>query len=400
MTPEEYFSVLGLKSDATLEEIKKAYRVLAKKYHPDVNPNNRLAENRFKLATEAYDSLMDPNFRLSYTNSLPPKPTAEPSSLDFGEVYEDSVHSLIFTIHNHGGKVKTEPILSLSNQNSWFSWEPLNSQAEAEGYCPFEIKITAHGCRLKGKAQSNEWVEITLDGVPTRVSLHARFRIRQTKSQPLPPQDAKRTITTTGKQTKPPKPSVGPASRRPPNRVKVQQPPPQQPLREQPSRKQPTREQWRIQSGRWITQAVRSRVFAIGLLVCGTVFIFSKGAAVLDYLQRNTPGQIEQRERAQQVKNLNSSGQTENKLKKEKNARPSNEPSPGQATANTRDIKSSTEHASTETVTPVQPASAPSPQQTEVIQLPHRLSAEQCAERKAAKKRGEYPYIPPECNEP
>ena len=56
---DEYFSVLELKSNATEEEIKKAYRRLAMLYHPDKNPNNPAAEEKFKKVVEAYNILVE-----------------------------------------------------------------------------------------------------------------------------------------------------------------------------------------------------------------------------------------------------------------------------------------------------------------------------------------------------
>ncbi len=66
MAKEDFYQVLGVKRDAKPEEIKKAYRRLARKYHPDVNPGDKSAEDRFKKITEAHEVLSDEKKRKVY----------------------------------------------------------------------------------------------------------------------------------------------------------------------------------------------------------------------------------------------------------------------------------------------------------------------------------------------
>lgn len=63
---KNYYTILGVREDAGVEEIKKAYRRLAKQYHPDANPGNKAAEEKFKEISEAYDVLSDPQKRQQY----------------------------------------------------------------------------------------------------------------------------------------------------------------------------------------------------------------------------------------------------------------------------------------------------------------------------------------------
>ena len=72
----DYYEVLGVAKDADEATIKKAYRQLAKKYHPDVNPGDKDAEEKFKEVNEAYQTLSDPQKRASYDQFGPDGPQA------------------------------------------------------------------------------------------------------------------------------------------------------------------------------------------------------------------------------------------------------------------------------------------------------------------------------------
>ena len=63
---KDYYSVLGVSRTAEADEIKKAFRKLARKYHPDVNPGDKAAEAKFKEVSEAYEVLSDPEKRQKY----------------------------------------------------------------------------------------------------------------------------------------------------------------------------------------------------------------------------------------------------------------------------------------------------------------------------------------------
>src|SRR5215813_4982678 len=65
-TKKDYYETLGVKKSASADDIRKAFRKLARKYHPDVNPGDKSAEEKFKAISEANDVLSDPKKRKIY----------------------------------------------------------------------------------------------------------------------------------------------------------------------------------------------------------------------------------------------------------------------------------------------------------------------------------------------
>jgi molecular chaperone DnaJ len=86
--PRDYYEVLGVSRTVGEAELKKAYRQLAMQYHPDRNPGDTVAENRFKEVNEAYAILSDPDKRAQYDRFGTVSPGAGFSG-DFGSLFED-----------------------------------------------------------------------------------------------------------------------------------------------------------------------------------------------------------------------------------------------------------------------------------------------------------------------
>ncbi len=84
----DYYRVLGVEKNATQQEIKKAYRNLAKKYHPDKNKNNQTTEEKFKQVSEAYEILGDVKKREEYDNPPISSMGFDSAFNDFGSMFE------------------------------------------------------------------------------------------------------------------------------------------------------------------------------------------------------------------------------------------------------------------------------------------------------------------------
>jgi DnaJ-class molecular chaperone len=75
-TQKDYYAILGVSRDAKPVEVRKAYRRLARKYHPDVNPGNKAAEEKFKELSQAYEILGDDKKRQVYDQYSSRRPWA------------------------------------------------------------------------------------------------------------------------------------------------------------------------------------------------------------------------------------------------------------------------------------------------------------------------------------
>src|SRR5258706_7459086 len=94
MAKRDYYEVLGVNRDAPEDDLKKAYRKLAMKWHPDRNPENPKAEDHFKEAKEAYEVLCEPQKRAAYDQfghaGVDPHAVGGPGGAGgFGDIFGD-----------------------------------------------------------------------------------------------------------------------------------------------------------------------------------------------------------------------------------------------------------------------------------------------------------------------
>lgn len=108
---KEYYDILELKEGSDKSEIKKAYRKLSKKYHPDLNPNNKKAEDKFKKIAEAYEILtgkQKPKNKNPFGGGFKPKVQARPIRLNIEltieEVFYGKEKIVNYFINDHCGK--------------------------------------------------------------------------------------------------------------------------------------------------------------------------------------------------------------------------------------------------------------------------------------------------------
>ncbi|MEM5793364.1 MAG: molecular chaperone DnaJ [Candidatus Aenigmatarchaeota archaeon] len=102
MSKRDYYEILGVNRNASQEDIKRAYRQLARKYHPDVNPGNKEAEEKFKEINEAFEVLGDPEKRAQYDqfghSAFGPEDLGGFKGFSFDDLFRDFGFGDIFDI--------------------------------------------------------------------------------------------------------------------------------------------------------------------------------------------------------------------------------------------------------------------------------------------------------------
>jgi molecular chaperone DnaJ len=106
---ESYYETLGVAKNASPDELKKAYRKLARQYHPDKNPGDDAAEVRFKEVQSAYDVLSDPEKRKQYDSFGSTNGRPGPTNVDFGDFDLGDLFGGLFGGARGGGRGRSQP---------------------------------------------------------------------------------------------------------------------------------------------------------------------------------------------------------------------------------------------------------------------------------------------------
>ena len=185
MPGKDYYDILGVKKTSTEDEIKKAYRTLAKKYHPDKNKGNKDAENKFKEISEAYAVLSDQEKRAQYdrlgSEAFGPGGQNPFAGFDFSEFMGGAARG------RRSGSSRTSRPVDISDLfgdlfgGGGRGFEPeqqRGSDVEAEATIDFRDAI--HGTMLELRSPDGDTTKVK---IPEGVSDGQRLRIRG-KGQP------------------------------------------------------------------------------------------------------------------------------------------------------------------------------------------------------------------------
>src|SRR5881275_2316781 len=162
MATQTPYEVLGVKPDATADEIRKAYRKLAKQFHPDLNPGKPAAEARFKAVSAAHDILSDPEKRARY---------------DRGEIDESGAERPRYSYRPHaegaqGWKYQPQGEVSPEDLEDLFAMFGSRGPAGGEGFrmpgadrhyaLTIDFPIAATGGKQRLALSQDEWLDVTI----------------------------------------------------------------------------------------------------------------------------------------------------------------------------------------------------------------------------------------------
>lgn len=199
----DYYALLGVSKNASAEDIKKAYRRLARKYHPDLNPGDKTAEAKFKEITEANEVLSDADNRSQYdrfgqywkqsepprtnqrTTTKPPNsPTSDFNGVDFGQYnnFDDFVNELLGRFGNSGNPnpagAKTASSRSTSTNGDTFTSNQSSNANSPNGDREASISLSLTEA-FKGVQKSfNLGAETVKVRIPGGAKSSSRIRVR------------------------------------------------------------------------------------------------------------------------------------------------------------------------------------------------------------------------------
>jgi curved DNA-binding protein len=183
---KDYYKILGVSKTATADEVKQAYRRLARKYHPDVNPNDKAAEEKFKDINEAYEVLSDPSKRRQYDqfgqyyqqggfrssrdaytySSSPFSQDFGGSGVDFSQFddFQDFIDQLL-------GRVRSQT----TDRSSGFSGSTGNTSYDAEATIQISIPEAFEGGKRRLRVGGDRVLEVN---IPPGITPGKRIRLR------------------------------------------------------------------------------------------------------------------------------------------------------------------------------------------------------------------------------
>ena len=163
MNRQDFYKTLGVNRGASLDDIRKSYRKLARKYHPDVNPGDRTAEERFKKISEAYEVLSDPRKRQvydaygTYSENFRPRPGGDPgfdfSGFDFSDLGSSGFSDFFSRMFQGGPEPASPQGRDLEYQISMSFDDALQGLRTRIAYDRMEV---CRSCRGSGQASTAE----------------------------------------------------------------------------------------------------------------------------------------------------------------------------------------------------------------------------------------------------
>src|SRR3954454_8715991 len=150
------YESLEVPKTASQDEIKKAYRKLVRRYHPDKNPGDAAAESRFKEVQSAYDVLSDPEKRKAYDRfgAANGRPGPGPTNVDFGDFDLGDLSDLLGGMFNRGGRDRARPDRGQRGNDVevevTVSFE--DSLRGAQVQVPVQLELACHTCHGIGAA--------------------------------------------------------------------------------------------------------------------------------------------------------------------------------------------------------------------------------------------------------